>query len=91
MRILWSGFVKEIKSFYITEDKDELRVEYWENYYEADKNGASEFFIDKTCFKNGEKDFKAFIEIVQQSLLKKGFFDFDQDDYSKLIKKGGKQ
>ena len=69
--------------------KDQIRVEYWENYYEANKDGCMDFYIDESCFKNGKSDFKAFIKIVQQDLLKKGFFDFDQD-YSKLIQKGGK-
>ena len=89
MRILSDGSVTEIKTLCIRETKEGLCVEYWENYYEANKDGGMDFYIDESCFKNGEKDFKAFIKIVQQDLLKKGFFDFDQD-YSKLIKKGGK-
>ena len=89
MRILYDGSVTEIKTLYIRETKEGLCVEYWENYYEVNKDGDIEFYIDKSYFKNGKSDVKAFIKIVQQDLLKKGFFDFDQD-YSKLIKKGGK-
>ena len=89
MRILWDGSIKEIKSFYITEFKRKIKVEYWENYYESNKDGGLDFFIDKRCFKNGENDFKDFIKIVKKSLLEKGFFDFDQDYLNLNLNEGG--
>ena len=90
MRILWDDTILEIKTFNIREHGGKIKVEYWENYYEANKEGGCDFYIDKTCFKNGEKDFKAFIEVVKISLLEKGFFDFDQDYLVQKLNKGGK-
>ena len=86
MRILWDGNIHEIKDFFISESKEEISVEWVGNDDDPTKDGSFSLSIEKDCFKNGAKDFPAFIERVRHDLLKKGFFDFDQD-YSKLIKK----
>ena len=83
MRILWEDGVIEIKSIYIRQDKEEILVEYWENYYNNKEDGFFTFHIRENCFKNGIKDFPAFIETVRRDMLEKGFFDFDQD-YSQM-------
>ena len=87
MRILWDDTILEIKSFRISEHEGKIKLEYWENYYELNKGRCYSFYINSNCFKKGEKDFKAFIELVKISLLEKGFFNFDQDY---LGHKGGK-
>ena len=90
MRILWEDGVIEIKSIYIIEakGKEEILVEYWENYYNNKEDGYFIFHINKSCFKNGTKDFPAFVKKVRRDMLEKGFFDFDQD-YSKMnLEKG---
>ena len=83
MRIRHDDGIIEIKSLYIGAFKDNLRIECYKKYNKRTEDDCLEFWIDKSCFKNGVGDFKAFTDIVNCDLLEKGFFDFDQD-YLKL-------
>lgn len=86
MRIQTDEGIFTVKSFHINKTDKGIKIEYWENYYEADKEGGIDFLLDKSCFKNGEQAFDLFIKIVKRDMLEKGFFDFEQD-YDKLISK----
>lgn len=78
------GIIYEVEVFFVDFDKHTKKMEVC---YKKEK-GAVEgpmLTIDKSCFENGEKDFKDYEDMMTKQMLEKGFINLDED-LNKLLK-----